>query len=126
MSKVYRLLFAAVAALGFLLAADRSASAQYAYGVVGVQPAVVGYAPVRRGLFGRRIVYRPVVAPVVAPLVAPIIAPVPVAVAPPVFVAPVVPVSAYYAPPVRAYYRPVVPVTRYRVRYGAYYPAYGY
>lgn len=59
--------------LGMVLAAQSTAEAQYPYTITPMQtvvtpvqtyaPAVVGYAAERRGLFGRRIVYRPLVAP---------------------------------------------------------------
>jgi hypothetical protein len=126
--------------LTWMLQSD--ASAQYPVAVTAVQPvvpAVVGYAPQRRGLFGRRVVYRPVVAPVVVarPVVAPVVvarpalAPVvvarpgfaPVVVARPAF-APVMapPVSAYYAPPVRV----LVPVRTYRIPVTNYVPVIGF
>ena len=59
--------------LGMVLADQSTAEAQYPYTITPMQtvvtpmqtyaPAVVGYTAERRGLFGRRIVYRPVVAP---------------------------------------------------------------
>jgi len=127
------------------LAVQSDAKGQYAVAVQPVTPAVVGYAAERRGLFGRRVVFRPVVGQVpIAPVVtvaqpiftAPIIAPVTVGYAPVVtqYQAPV-PVATYYrAPaPVATYYRapapvvtyyrapaPVLPIRAYRVpvRYG--------
>jgi hypothetical protein len=78
---------------------------------------VVGYYPEVRGLFGRRIVYRPVVsyaAPAVTTVAAPVVsAPVTAYFAP----AAPAPVTAYYAPavpaPVTTYYAPAAPVTTY-------------
>ena len=68
-----------------------------------VAPAVVGYTARRGGLFGQRVVVRPVVAPVMAPSAVVVERP----------VVPVEPaaVQAYYAPPVPV----AVPVTTYRV-----------
>ena len=88
-------------------------------------PAVVGYTARRAGLFGRRVVMRPVVAPVAVPA-AVIAPPPPVAVAPVVVARPVVqvgyrgvaPVGVYVPPPVPV----AVPVSAYRIPYAAYYP----
>ena len=84
---------------------------------------VVGYVPEVRGLFGQRLVYRPVVA---AP--APVVLPA----APPVAVitAPAAPVTTYYPPaapvasyaaPVTTYYAPAAPVVSYPGRVTTYY-----
>ena len=108
---------AAAAAAMLLSWAASGADAQGPVVVTTLRPAVpsvVGYVPVRRGLFGRRIVYRPVVAPVVA-------APVAVAQRP---VVPA-PVTTYYAPaPVTTYYAPAPSITVYRAPLPAYVPAY--
>jgi hypothetical protein len=103
-------------------AAAQPAQAQIPVAVTAYYPAapVVTYLPERRGLFGQRLVYRPVVsyaAPAVAvPAVA---APVTTYYAPaaPVttYYAPAPPVTTYYAPPpVTTYYAPSPPVTVYR------------
>ena len=98
----------------FMFASQKEASAQYPVYYAPAQPvvpAVVGYSARRGGLFGQRVVVRPVVAPVAAaaPVVAarPVVAPAPVT------------VRAYYAPP-------VVPVTTYRVPVVPYVPVYGF
>ena len=122
MRAVTRNFIAGFSALIMTFACHSTASAQYPVAIQPVAPAVVGYAPVRRGLFGRRIVYRPVVAPVAAVVpVAPVYAP-PVTVRYAPAVAPAVaPVTVQYAPavaPVTTYYRgyaPVVPIRSYRV-----------
>jgi hypothetical protein len=134
-----QLLCFAIVASGFLISTSSQASAQYPVYAAPAQPAVVGYSAQRRGLFGRRVVYRPVVAPVAAvapvavarPVIAapvtsnyapPVAAPVtsyyapPVAVAPPVVAAPV---TSYYAPPVPV----AAPVTTYRAPIRTYYRA---
>ena len=72
-----------------------------------VVPAVVGYSARRAGLFGRRVVVRPIVAPVAAPVVV---------------ARPVVTATYEVVPPVTV----AVPVRSYRVPYSAYYPYYGY
>jgi hypothetical protein len=90
-----------------------------------VVPAVVGYTARRAGLFGRRVVMRPVVAPVAVP--APVVVARPVVVAPPVVVVArpavtfgfesVAPVTTFFPPPA-----PVpVPVRSFRP-YGAFSP----
>lgn len=94
---------------------EKTASAQYPYYYAPVQPvvpAVIGYTARRRGLFGRRVVVRPIVAPVVA---APMVIARPVVTARYGYVAPA---TAYYPPPVPV----VAPVMTYRVPYAAYYP----
>ena len=105
MRNATRLLCLAALALVTMHITTKEAAAQYPvyYGPVvqPVAPAVVGYTARRAGFFGRRVIVRPVVAPVVA-------APAPVVVARPVVAAPVVPVTAYYPPAV------AVPVTTYR------------
>jgi hypothetical protein len=109
MRQVIKLLCCTFVITSFSLAAGNRAEAQYAVAVQPVAPAVVGYTAQRRGLFGRRIVYRPIVA----------VAPVAVAVARPVvtsYYAPAAPVvRSYYAPAapvVRSYYAPAAPVVR--------------
>ncbi|MCP4941946.1 MAG: hypothetical protein GY924_08205 [Planctomycetaceae bacterium] len=105
-------------AVGVMLADQRDAEAQYPYTinagatyVAPVQayaPAVVGYTAERRGLFGRRTVYRPVLGPSVAQpiaVVAPVqtitqataYAPAPITAARPVLQAP-----AFYQAPLAA------------------------
>ena len=82
---------AGVVAAALTLAAPKRAQAQMA--VTAYYPAtpVVTYRPVRRGLFGWRIVYRPFVS----------------------YAVPTAPVTTYYAPaPVTTYYAPA-PVTTY-------------
>ena len=94
-----------VLSVGFFCLTGNKADAQVAVGVTTYRPApaVVSYAPVRWGFFGRRVIYRPVITPV---------APAPVAPAP-VAPAPVVsgyaPTTTYYAP---APVAPAVPVYR--------------
>ena len=128
---------AVAVAWGVLLQAASVAVAQGP--VVTVYPApVVGYVPELRGLFGQRLVYRPVVsvpAPVVAAVPAPVTtfyAPAPVARAAYYAPAPVTtfyapaPVAraAYYAPApaaVTTYYAPAAPVLSYPARVTAYY-----
>lgn len=78
-----------------VIAGSGKVSAQAPVAVTTYQPVqpVVAYYPVRRGLFGRRIVYRPVVTYAVP--------------------AASVPVTTYYAPaapPVTTYYAPAAPV----------------
>jgi hypothetical protein len=114
---------AIVIALFSANSADR-AEAQSPVVVQPVAPVVVGYAAERRGLFGLRRVYRPIVAPAVA---APVVA-APITVARPV----ITPVTSYYAPAaapvVRSYYAPAVavPVSTYRIPVPAYVPVVGY
>jgi hypothetical protein len=113
---------AAVAA-SLLLVAENQVSAQYPvyYAPPPVVPAVVGYSARRAGLFGRRVVVRPVVAAVPVPTV-------PVAISTVAVARPVVTTSFGTETPVAAFYPPAVsiPVARYRIPYGAYYPVYGY
>lgn len=108
-------------AVAVMLADQREAEAQYPYTinagatyVAPVQayaPAVVGYTAERRGLFGRRTVYRPVLGPSVAQpvaVVAPVetitqataITPAPIAPAPIAAARPVLQASAVYQAPV--------------------------
>ena len=123
------LLVAAVAVAG-AIAFQSDAQAQVPIAVTTVQPvvpAVVGYTAERRGLFGRRVVYRPVVAPVGAAVpvasTVTVARPVVTVARPVVTVArPVVPAPIIAPPPVAAYYPPVAvpvavpaPVTTYRV-----------
>ncbi len=91
-----RTLSVAIVATIAVLACSSDAQAQYPVAVQPVVPAVVGYTAERRGLFRRRVVYRPVVAPVAAPVVpvAPVAPAAPVvSVARPVVSAPVVTVA---------------------------------
>ena len=94
-----------------LVVNDRKASAQVPVGVTIYYPAVptVTYVPERRGLFGRRIVYRPVVtysAPVTTYYAPQLSAPVTTYYAPQLSA----PVTTYYAPqlsaPVTTFYVP--------------------
>jgi hypothetical protein len=108
---------AALAAWAAVLGAASDAAAQWP--VYYPAPAAVGYAPEIRGLFGRRLVYRPVVAAPVA--FAPVVAPIPVAAPVPVVRAPV---TAFYAPgpvAVASYYAPSVPMVGAPVRVTTYY-----
>ncbi len=127
MSGIKRSMLVGFLAAAFCLTYPENASAQYPVAVQPVAPAVVGYTAHRRGVFGRRVVYRPVVAPV-APVVpaAPVVTvarpvvtvarpvvsvarPVVTVARPVVPVVTVAPVAAYYAPPVvRAYRVPVL------------------
>jgi hypothetical protein len=118
MRTINRSLFAGCIALSMTLAVPSDASAQSPVAIQPVAPAVVGYTAERRGLFGRRVVYRPVLAPVAAAVpVAPV-----VTAARPVFAAPVTvnyapavaPVTVRYAPAAVRYAPAVAPVT---VRY---------
>lgn len=107
---VTRLLCIAAVAAAFVVAPEKQASAGhpvYYAPATPVVPAVVGYSARRGGLFGQRVVMRPVVAPVAAA---------PVIVAPPV-------VTAYYPPAVPAV---AVPVRSYRVPYATIVPVYPY
>ena len=124
MRTITRSLFTGCIALLTTLAVQHDASAQYPVAVQPVAPAVVGYTAERRGLFGRRVVYRPIVAPVAAApvvtaarpvLAAPVTMNYPPAVAPPVTVryAPVTVGTAPVVAPVTTYR--VAPVTTYRV-----------
>ena len=99
------------------------AKAQYPLAVVPVQPVapvVVGYTAERRGLFGRRVVYRPVVS---APVVAAPVVTTPVVASPVVSARVTVPVAPVAAVAPVTVARPVVvaqpsiavPVTTYRV-----------
>ena len=126
MRTVTHSLITGLLALLMALAVQGSAEAQYPVAIEAVVPAAVGYSTVRRGLLGRRVVVRQVVAPVAAAV--PLAAAVPVqpvvTVARPVIAAPM---TIRYAPPiapVAAYYygrpAPVVRVRTYRapVAYG--------
>jgi len=92
----------------FVLVAD-DAKAQRPMAVTAYYPpqSVVTYLPERRGLFGQRFVYRPVVS-YAAPAVSTVPAPRVVSIAP-------TPTTTYYAPSiaVTTYYAPPVPVTTY-------------
>lgn len=117
--KSARLLLPLLVAGWFVVGMSSNANAQYPVAVVPVQtvsPVVVGYSAQRRGLFGRRVVYRPVVtapyAVPVAPVVGtPVVAARPVTVVPSVTVArPVVVAPAPVAVPVMTYRVPTVPI----------------
>ena len=117
--KSARLLLPLLVAGWFVVGMSSNADAQYPVAVVPVQtvsPVVVGYSAQRRGLFGRRVVYRPVVsapyAVPVAPVVGtPVVAARPVTVVPSVTVArPVVVAPAPVAVPVMTYRVPTVPI----------------
>lgn len=99
-TRILRLVGAALAAWGVLLGVAYDAAAQGPVVVYYPASPAVTYVPEVRGLFGQRLVYRPVLA-----------APVAVAAAPAVVVAR--PVTTYYAPavsaPVTSYYAPAVP-----------------
>jgi len=90
-----------------LLAAPAPAVAQRAIVAPGYAAPVLTYLPERRGVFGQRLVYRPVVG--LAPVAPPVVVRRPVT----TYYAPA-PVRAYYAPApaVRAYYRPLAPPRR--------------
>jgi hypothetical protein len=126
MNNLRMIAFAALVTVGVLIVSSEPANAQVpvpvtAYYATPVAP-VVTYLPERRGLFGQRLVYRPVVgytAPAVAPVAAPIVAPV----AAPAVV-PAAPVTTYYAPapvPVTTF-RPVAPVVIAPAPVSVYYP----
>ena len=108
---------AAIAALAgslFFMADVQQASAQYVTSYYAPAPAV-GVIPVRRGLFGLRTGYVPVVAGTVPVPVTTMYAPAPV-MAPPIttFYAPA-PVTTFYAPApmtMRTYYQPSIYVGR--------------
>jgi hypothetical protein len=112
MRKVMKITFLLTVVVGLLAIADsEQASAQSPVVVTTYSPVqpVVAYYPQRRGLFGRRIVYRPVVTYAVPAT------PVPAT----TYYAPAAPVTTYYAPapriapaPVTTYYAPA-PVTTY-------------
>jgi hypothetical protein len=117
---------AAVAAWGVLLLAAPDAAAQGPVVAYYPQP-VVTYVPVVRGLFGQRLVYRPVVS-VPVPL-ATFYAPAPVARAAYFAPAPAA-VETYYAPAapilsypaqVTTYYAPAAPILSYPARVTTYY-----
>jgi hypothetical protein len=115
MRHVIRLICLATLASFLMLAMQEKAQAQYPVYYAPAPPAVpavVGYSARRGGLFGQRLVVRPVIAPVAAaPVVVarPVYGPSPIAVE-------YAPVSAYYPPPVAAY----------RVPVGRYVPIYGF
>ena len=132
MRKMVRCLLVGAVAVAALVVMPSSAHAQYPVAVTPVQPvvpAVVGYTAERRGLFGWRTDYRPVVAGVPTVPVAPA-----VAVAPPVvsqrvvvgYAPPVQPVTSYYAPPVTIAAPLPPPITTYRVPLPAVVPYVGY
>ena len=124
----------------FSLANVQVACAQYPIitSVPSSFPAVVSYVSERRGLFGRRVVYRPIVTPVARAV--PAVTSYPVAVSRPVVVAPPVavatPLVVRYPPPtprVSRYYTPMppapvlVPLRPYQIPVTTYYvPVVGY
>lgn len=113
--------------------------AQYPVIVQPVAPTVIGYTAERRGLFGQRTAFRPVIAPAVStvpvvPMAQPVVSvarPVVGLATPPVTVArPVVPIAPQaVAAPVAAYYAPaapvVVPTRAYRIPVRPFYPPLG-
>ena len=112
------LLIVVCVAMASFFAVAQPAQAQVAVTTYYPAAPAVTYLPERRGLFGQRLVYRPVVTNVAPVVVAP--APVTTYYAPAVraaYYAPA-PVTTYYAPaPVTTYYAPAVrvaPVTVYR------------
>jgi hypothetical protein len=141
MGSSLRCLLVAAVMGGAVITMPSEAQAQVPIAVAPAVPAVVGYTAERRGLFGQRVVFRPVVAPVatavpvttfaptvtVARPVVTVARPV-VTVARPVvtvptpvvsqrvvvgFAPPVTPVTSFFAPPVAV---PVAaPVTTFRV-----------
>lgn len=120
MGRIPRLLSCALIASCFVVAQSENAEAQYPGYYSSVAPAVgvVGYSARRGGLFGQRVVVRPVVGTVA--VARPVYAQQYVA-ARPVVAVPTV-TRAYYVPPVRV----AVPVTTYRVPVTRYVPVYGY
>ena len=115
-----------------LTAMPSDAQAQYPVAVTQVQPvvpAVVGYTAERRGLFGWRVVYRPVIAGVPSVPVTPTVAVAPAVVSQRVvmgYAPPVGPVTSYYAPPVSVAAPLPPPITTYRVPLPAVVPYVGY
>jgi hypothetical protein len=116
MQNVTRFLCVAILASCLTFAFQSDAQAQFTV-LQPVVPAVVGYSAERRGLFGRRIVYRPIVAPVATVAVArPVIAAPTVAVARPVLAAPTVTVARpVWSAPTYAVARPVWSAPTYAV-----------
>ncbi len=129
-----RCLLVAAVMSGAVISMSSESEAQVPVAVSPAVPAVVGYTAERRGLFGWRVVYRPVVAPVAAAVPVAGVAPTVTVARPVVTVArpvvtvarpvvtqrvvvgyapPAVPVTSFYAPPVGV---PVpAPITTYRV-----------
>ena len=122
-----RCLLVAAVMSGAVISMSSESEAQVPVAVSPAVPAVVGYTAERRGLFGWRVVYRPVVAPVAAAVPVAGVAPTVTVARPVVTVArpvvtqrvvvgyapPAVPVTSFYAPPVAV---PVpAPITTYRV-----------
>ena len=64
MTKLVRCLLLAGSAAAAITILPNEAHAQQAFAVTPAAPAVVGFTAERRGLFGWRTVYRPIVAPV--------------------------------------------------------------
>lgn len=128
MNKIVSTICGALIAFTSTLFLQSDLQAQYPIAVQAVGPVVVGYAPERRGLFGQRTVYRPLVAPVAT--AAPVVTVARPVVAAPIAVGYAPPVVAGYAPPVAAYYAPpapvAVPVQAYRVPVHAHYPLFGF
>ncbi|MCO8122823.1 hypothetical protein NHH03_13830 [Stieleria sp. TO1_6] len=103
MRRLTRLICTIAIASAAMLSTPTVANAQYPayYAPVLAPSPVVGYTARRRGLFGRRVVVRPLVAPSVVTYA---------------------PLRTYFAPAVPV----AVPVTTYRVDVPAYRPVYGY
>jgi len=106
--------------LAMTLAFQSDVNGQYPVAVQPVMPAVVGYTAERRGLFGRRVIVRPIVGQVAAVVpVAPVVVAARPIVAAPAVVAPITmgyaPAVSYYRgpTPVATYYRGPVPVATY-------------
>ncbi len=103
----------AVAGMIFFVADMPQAQAQVVTTYYAPAPSV-GVVPVRRGLFGLRTGYAPVVINPAPIPVTTMYAPAPVT----TYYAPAAPVTSYYAPaPVTTYYAPAAPVTPYTTYY---------
>lgn len=134
MGSSLRCLLVAAVMGGAVITMPSEAQAQVPIAVAPAVPTVVGYTAERRGLFGQRVVFRPVVAPVATAVPVTTFAPT-VTVARPVvtvarpvvtvptpvvsqrvvvgFAPPAAPVTSFFAPPVAV---PVAaPVTTFRV-----------
>ncbi len=129
MNRIKKTLMVGLIVVAISLTFQADAKADYPVLVQpAVAPTVVGYSVRRAGLFGQRVVMRPVVAPAIPVSTVTVSRPVVTVARPAVVVErplvtverPVVTVarplvSVGYAPPVAAYYRPVVPVVTYRM-----------